>query len=395
MRILYLTNGFPYPLTSGYLRHYFFIRELSQRHQITLLSLVDSSFTPDHAEAMAPFTEKVFTFKVTGRRRSMKQKAVSSVRKLLVRNQPIAEMRATIQKLLHDSPYDALFFSGKPTYAAINGLTIPPMVADLCDASSMRIRLQMQFASRWRRPFLAFDYQQVRRIERKIIEQAGALLVASARDSEAVLGGITDKQASIVPNGVDTGYWKRTSDELGHNTIVFTGAMNYAPNADAAVYLAREIFPLVRHSFPDAQLFIVGHSPRPQVVEAGKQPGVTVTGFVPDVRPYLEKATVFVAPLRFGAGIQNKLLEALAMEVPAIGSPLATAGLVSSHNEQPPVLVAESREAYVELIRQQFVARAESPVPHAEGRQYVERNFNWQKSGRNLLDVMNKMAGLA
>jgi glycosyltransferase involved in cell wall biosynthesis len=382
MRVLYVTNGFPYPLTSGYLRHYFFIRELSRSHRITLLSLVGPGFADSHARAMAPFTESVQTFPDDGRGRSRAGKAMSRLRTLVRGSRAAQNMRLALVELLERRAFDVVIFSGKPTFAAIADLALPPLVADLCDATSARVRRQLQYASAVTRPVLWLDWLQVRRTERAILARADHVLFASARDRDALPG--PRGHATVLPNGIDCRYWRRSSDRLGTNTLVFTGAMNYGPNADAAVYLARDILPRVREASPGASLLIVGHSPTAAVRELSGCPGVVVTGFVEDVRPYLERAALFVAPLRFGAGIQNKLLEALSMGVPAIASPLAADGLRTEAGDAPPVLLAETTEQYARAIAEQLQWRCRDPTPAWEGRHYVERHFNWERAGEQL-----------
>jgi len=138
---------------------------------------------------------------------------------------------------------------------------------------------------------------------------------------------------------------------------------------------------------PGAQVLIVGRDPTPRLQRAGKQPGVTVTGFVDDVRPYLERATVFAAPLRFGAGIQNKLLEAMAMEVPVVASPLAADGLRTESGQRPPVAVASDREQFAAKIVQQLKRRADQPAPDAEARRFVHDHFVWSRSAAQLENI--------
>jgi polysaccharide biosynthesis protein PslH len=388
MRILYITNGFPYPLTSGYLRHYFFIKELSRSHRITLLSIVNASFAPEHAAAMAPFTERIETFMARARRGSRLRKTLDRLGSWMRGEHAVMQMRTAIIELLARERFDAVVFSGKPTYRAIAGLDLPPVVADLCDAASLRFRGELRYASPWKRPLLWMEDRQVRRSERGILSQADYAVFASARDRAALVG---DAAAAglVVPNGVDLAYWRRTSRTLGSDTLVLTGAMNYPPNTDAALLLAHDILPAVRRRVPGARALIVGHSPTPALLRAGRQPGVAVTGFVDDVRPFLEEATVFVAPLRFGAGIQNKLLEALAMEIPTIASPLAAAGLRTADGEAPPVRTADEVGQYVDEIVDQFEASRLDPAPHAAGRDYVRRHFSWAASAARLSAILD------
>ena len=396
MRILYLTNGFPYPLTSGYLRHYHLIKALARHHAITLLSIVGANFAPEHAQAMAPFTERVLTFTSTNKSRSLRRKAINRVRSLaggLQADEAVRQMRAAVERLTHEDGFDVVLFSGKRTYPAIARLDNVPLVVDMCDATSTKLRGSLRYTRLARLPLVLLDYAQVRSAERMLIRNAAHLLFATCRDREAMLGR-NGNHATVVPNGVDLDFWTRSSRERGANTIVFTGAMDYPPNTDAALYLIEEILPLVQRSAPDAQALIVGRDPPPRLVHAGRRPGVTVTGFVDDVRPYLEQATVFVAPLRFGAGIQNKVLEAMAMEVPVIASPLAADGLRTEEGQPPPVQVAQTRPQFAELINRQLAAWAHDAAPDAEARRFVSAHFVWDQSGSKLERVVNDVANV-
>src|SRR5262249_35119838 len=153
------------------------------------------------------------------------------------------------------------------------------------------------------------------------------------------------------------------TSKLGANTIAFTGAMDYPPNTDAALYLVETILPLVQRAIPDARALIVGRDPPARLARAGQRPGVTVTGFVDDVRPYLEQATVFAARLRSGAGIQNKVLEALAMELPVIASPLAADGLRTEDGQTPPAQIVRGVQEFADQIVRALRERASNPAP--------------------------------
>jgi sugar transferase (PEP-CTERM/EpsH1 system associated) len=393
MRILYLTNGFPYPLTSGYLRHYFLIKELSQRHAITLLSIVGANFGAENIAALQPFTERVLTFASKSKSGSLKSKALGRLKSLTGAgqgDQAVRQMREAVERMTQQEPFDAVLFSGKRTYPAIAGIRGLPLVVDMCDATSVKIRGSVRYTRRARLPLLLLDYIQVRAAERMLIGNAAHLLFASVRDRDALVG--RSSQATVVPNGVDTGFWQRKAPERGANTIAFTGAMDYPPNTDAALYLAETILPLVQRAIPDARALIVGRDPTPRLERAGQRPGVTVTGFVDDVRPYLEQATVFAAPLRFGAGIQNKVLEALAMELPVIASPLAADGLRTEDGQTPPAQLAGSAQEFADRIVRTLQERASNPTPDAAARRYVETHFVWRRSGEKLDQVLGSVA---
>jgi len=391
MNILWITNGFPYPLTSGYLRHYFLIKELSPRHAITLLSIVHNDFVAEDVEGMAPLTRRVMTFRSAAKSGGRMRGVLEAVRNLFDRDPAVREMCAAIRELASRETFDAVLLSGKQTLPATRVLGKLPVVVDVCDAASARMLGSARHVHPARRPLPLLKYLHLRHVERRLIRRAAHALFASCRDREALVDG-PDVPATVIPNGVDLDFWRRSSPRRGRDTIVFTGRMDFPANADAAIHLIEEIFPLVRRSVPDAKLLIAGGSPTPALIYAGRRPGVTVTGFVADVRPYLERATVFAFPLRFGAGIQNKILEALAMEVPVVASPLAADGLRTAEGRRPPLQVAYDRIHFAELLIEQLLERANDPAPDAEARRFVKQHFVWKHSGEKLEQILQSVA---
>jgi glycosyltransferase involved in cell wall biosynthesis len=256
----------------------------------------------------------------------------------------------------------------------------------------------MAVSSPTRRVALEQQARQVRRTERKLLDRADRMLFASTRDLEDLLPEARQpadatsaarlRHAAVVPNGVDTAFWSRSAPTLGTDEIVFTGAMSYAPNVDAAVRLARVILPIVQREVPAARLTIVGRDPTPAVGATAEVPGVTVTGYVDDVRPYLERAAVFAAPLRFGAGIQNKLLEAMSMAVPSVVSTLAADGLRTVDGAMPPIVIADGDEATASAIVTVLRRVAADPRPDDEAREYVTGNFVWARSGETIAELL-------
>ncbi|MDQ3146632.1 MAG: hypothetical protein M3R01_06805, partial [Actinomycetota bacterium] len=261
MRLLYVTGGFPWPLTSGYLRHWFLMRELAARHEITLLSLVGADHTPEDVEALADLTTGVHTFPTTSRSRSKVRKAGARLRSLTPgarAGDPAHRLGRAAAELIAAEHHDAVVFSGKRTGPALASLGDLPVVTDLCDATSARIRGSLRHLGPTELPAALLDFAQVSRVERRLVERSDHVLFASWRDLEAVLGTGPAPAATVVPNGVDTAYWHREDAPLGADSVVFTGAMDYAPNDDAARFLIEQIMPLVRRARPAAHLSLVG-----------------------------------------------------------------------------------------------------------------------------------------
>jgi glycosyltransferase involved in cell wall biosynthesis len=382
MRLLYVTNGFPFPLTTGYLRHYHLLHHLGRSHDIALLSLVRSPVPDEHRAELEPAVSEVHVFGETGpsARASTVRRGVRAIRRAVASTSSpgAVALGRTIERLRADA--DAILVSGKRSAEALRAAGDLPLVIDICDATSSRLRGAIRHERPLRALASAVELVSVVRAERDLVRRGDHLLFASDRDRDLILGtggAGTSVAHTVVPNGVDLEFWRRGAPGRGDRTVVFTGKMDFPPNEDAALRLCRTIFPAVRARVPEAQLLIVGRDPTPRLLAAGAGAGITVTGPVDDVRPYLDAATVFAAPLRFGAGIQNKLLEALAMELPVVTSPTAAAGL-HRDGSAPPVDVADDDAAFVDRLVAHL--RSEERDPRRDARAFVSTNFDWSRS---------------
>ncbi|NIW25064.1 MAG: glycosyltransferase, partial [Gammaproteobacteria bacterium] len=287
-------------------RHYHFLRELSRRHEVTLFSLTRSPVTAEALEEIGFYTNGVMTFGTHSASTSRGARQLSRLLGARIHNEmevqrAVEEMKRAVHLLLRSEPFDVVFFHGKHLYPVIEDLHLP-VVVDFCDATSMRIHTKMQYAPHWYRPLLWARRRQVRGLEKQLVQKTQHLAFISPRDREAVLGA--DRSAVVVPNGVDHTYWRRAKKpDSSRNTIIFTGVMDYAPNDDAALYLVREIVPFVRRALPDVEVLIVGRNPSERLKAAAHGvPGVSITGFVEDMRPWYERAAVCVAPVRYASG---------------------------------------------------------------------------------------------
>ena len=389
MKMLYITPAFQHPNVRGPNRHYHFIRELSQRHKITLLTVARSDIPHEAMQEMRSYTHKLYIFNAGRTAQTSTSKALSAVpavgrqisQDLLLRR-TVAEMRETFERLLREESFDVVLFHGKSVFPVIEEAYDLPTVTDFCDATSMRIKTKIDYAPIAKRPLLALRYQQVRRRERDIIEKTPYQAFISSRDREAILG--PEATAEVIPNGLDLNYWKRRNFSREPKSLLFTGVMNYAPNEDAAIYLIDEILPLLKTELPDVKIYIAGRSPTPALLERGEQhPEVIVTGYVDDMRDYLERATIFVSPLRYASGMQNKLQEALAMEVPIVTTSVAAAGL-RIDGQNAPLYVGDGAEQFAQRTLELLERPDEQARLAAASRQFAEEYFDWARSAMQL-----------
>jgi glycosyltransferase involved in cell wall biosynthesis len=369
MRLLYITAEVPWPLTSGYLRHFHLLTGLSRGHDITHLSLTRRTAVPaDAHDALAPAVDRLEVF---GEGRA---DGLGGGRRALHLRRAARELRSAVARELATGRYDAVLLSGKDTFPALGAVGDTPLVIDVCDAASLRLEGELATASGKRAVLLRARLAEMRHIERRLTTRTPHLLFASERDREAVGA----RAGVIVPNGIELDRWTRESPLPAGSGIVFSGAMAYRPNDDAARRLVDRVLPLVREQVPDAWVVLAGRDPLPGLVAAANdRPEVTVTGTVDDLRPHLEGAAVYCAPLRFAAGIQNKLLEALAMEIPVVTTPVAAAGLLGGVAE-PPLAIADDDAGLAAAVVRLLQDPAERMRLALAGRAHVEHHFSWR-----------------
>ena len=379
-------------------RHYHFLRELSRRHEITLMSLTRTPVTTEAMEEIRTYTEDVVTFgtHAAAPKGSMPQLTKflgSRFHNELEVQRAVSDMKRAAHILLRSEPFDVVFFHGKHLFPVIEDLHLP-VVVDFCDATSMRIQTKMQFAPEWYRPFLWARRRQVRGLEDRLVRKTPHLAFISPRDRDAVLP--SGRPAAVVPNGVDHAYWRRRPGvKPSNNTIVFTGVMDYAPNDDAALFLLAEIVPFLRRAIPELEVLIVGRNPSERLkARASTIPGVNVTGFVEDMRPWYERAAVCVAPVRYASGMQNKVLEALAMRVPVVATPVVADG-VRMDDAPAPLCTARDPLEFAETTVRLLRNAAERQRLALEGRRFVEKHFSWRRSAAKLEQMCLSAAGLA
>lgn len=224
---------------------------------------------------------------------------------------------------------------------------------------------------------------KLRRYEPRTAALFHQTLITSAHDADALQSlaraAHVSPSISVVPNGVDLDYFQLAPGSARlPRSVVFSGKMSYAANHDAALHFARDIWPLVRQACPDATLTLAGSGPRADLLALGaaSSTGIHVTGHVPDLRPFLAQASVAVCPLRIGVGIQNKALEAMAMGLPVVATPLAARALppdAPGRVLRTATTPAEFAQAVVDLLTQPGEAREMGLA----ARRYVESHHNW------------------
>lgn len=384
LRVIYITSEIPYPLTSGFLRHYHFMRALGAKHKLTYLSLTKKpEFSEEARAALSPLVASLAVF---GTPKPSEPWLVRNVRRLPLVGKKFQgalrirwaaiELRRAVRKLVREGEHDLIMFSGKNTFPAIAQVDGVPIVADCCDATSGRVAGEIARAKLLRKLWLIMRYVEVRRIEKGLVAKTPHLMFASRRDRRVMAG--REVTGEILPQAVDAEYWQRKTRAPKNNVLILTGVMSYPPNHDAAMFLIKDILPRVRQAIPAVELVIAGRDPLPSLQEvAANDSKISLTGFVEDLRPYLEQAALYVAPIRFASGVQNKILEALAMQMPVITTAVVADGLRLSDTTELPLQLAESAEQFAQSIIALMQNAKERDRLANAARPFVENNFVW------------------
>lgn len=380
--LLLLIHRIPYPPNKGdKIRSYHLLKHLARDYRVHLATFVDDADDWQHV----PTVEKM----CASSHFASLNPTLARVRSLgaLVKNRSLSldyYRDATLERWVdqtvaaHKIERVLVFSSAMAQYA--DKYPNARRVVDFCDVDSDKWR---QYADKksWPMSWLyRHEARQLLSYERQVARNYDASLFVSAPEADLFrqLAPESDARIGFFSNGVDTDYFSPAAAGAspfkdGERAIVFTGAMDYWPNVDAVQWFAAEAMPLLRARFPDLTFYIVGARPTPAVLELARQPNVVVTGTVPDVRPYIAHARAAVAPLRIARGIQNKVLEAMAMATPVVVSPQALEGIEAEPGKE--LLLAQDAAGFADAVAV-LLARSGNDMGLA-ARARVERKYSW------------------
>lgn len=390
--LLYLTHRIPYPPNKGdKIRSYHLLKHLAERYHVHLGTFVDDPDDWQYADKVKQLCRNSFIAELNpklARVRSLG--ALFANRSLSIDYYRHAGLQAWVAQVAkrHDIRRVLVFSSPMAQYAM--DLRDARRVIDFVDIDSDKWR---QYAEKKRWPMnqvYAHEAKQLLRYEQHVARSFDASLFVSQPEAELFkrLAPDSQQKTGFFSNGVDTEYF--CPDPVFDNpyatdaaVMVFTGAMDYWPNVDAVQWFAKNVFPAILQAHPNAQFYIVGSRPSAEVQALAALPGVKVTGTVPDVRPYLAHAQLAVAPLRIARGIQNKVLEAMAMAKPVIVSPQALEGITAVPGEEI-ILAAEAPQFAEAAIK--FLQRPD-PQLGTRARNKVIAQYGWS-SNLSQVDVL-------
>lgn len=383
--LLYLTHRIPYPPNKGdKLRSYHLLRYLSSRYRVHLGTFIDDEADWQYVAAVRKLCVEAHFARLRPIRARLRSLAG------LFRSEPLSvgyyrdsQLQLWVNRVLSQFPVKhVLIFSSVMAQYVMDAGRVR-RIADIVDVDSDKWK-QYAAARRWpTNTIYRREAKTLAQYEKHVTQVFDATSLVSKAEAELFKTLCPESAGKIhhVPNGVDTEYFSPHRNYPNpypetERALVFTGAMDYWPNIDAVVWFAREILPGILCEVPTARFYIVGARPAKQVRKLAALPRTVVTGAVPDIRPYLAHARVAVAPLRLARGVQNKVLEAMAMAIPVVATPQALQGIEARAGME--VLVATDVQEFASRVQQ--LLAADSVIVAQAGYQRILQNYAWEKN---------------
>ncbi len=386
MRLFVLLSRFPYPLEKGdKLRAFHQLRILSQHHQVFLCALHENELEQAWIDEVKKYCSELETIRIS------KFKQLVNLGLAFFGNEPFqvayffqhAAQKKVLASITKWKP-DAIYCQLLRTAKYVEGETAITRTIDFQDAFSKGIERRLETDPWYWKPILSSELRRLNNYEQHVFSTFDHCTIISEQDREQLPFGQRN-EVTVVRNGVELTHFSPSSAPKSVD-VLFAGNMGYPPNVEGAVFLEKEVMPLVRKKIPNAKLMLAGARPAQQVKDlAGEM--TEVTGWVDDIRDCYAKAKVFVAPMMIGTGLQNKLLEAMAMRIPCVTSNLANNALKAEPDTE--ILIAETPQEFADHIVELLTNEPKANRIAEAGNRLVTEHFSWEGATKPLLDILN------
>lgn len=385
MKILWVKSGGFLPLdTGGKIRSYNLLRELARRHEVSVFTFYPEHQDDRHSELEEFCSDVVLQPLDLPSRASFIDMVAYGMN--MLRPVPYSmvkycrpEVAVRLRELLATHTYDAIICDFLLTAAVIPWDHPAPKILFTHNVEAViwerhwRVgRNPLWKMISWR------EYKTMARVERMYLRKADHVLTVSDLDRDVFSGVIDAQKITTIPTGVDVDYFAPCGDALAEqaNHLVFTGSMDWLPNEDAIVYFAEKILPLIQQQVPKVKLWVVGRKPTQKVLAlAAGNPAIEVTGAVPDIRPYMKSAAVYVVPLRIGGGTRIKIFEAMSAGKAVVSTSVGAEGLPVTSGED--ILLADQPEDFAAAVVRLVSDAIERNRISRAARELVESRYSW------------------
>lgn len=386
MRITFILSRFPWPLDKGdKLRAFYQMKQMAMTHEVNVIALTETNVSPDAIDKLSEFCQSITVFRLNRFAQGL------NITLSLFKGKPLqvgyfysSRINLKLNRKLEATKPDVVFCQLIRTAEyGKNAKTLK--VLDYQDALSVGLKRRIKKSGFFLRQILKIEYKRLQHYEKQIFDSFDKHTIITQTDRD-LIPHTQNNSIIIIPNGVDMNHFFPMDNPKKYD-FIFAGNMNYPPNVDAALFLVEKIMPIVWKSIPSATLVLAGANPAAEVQRL-KNDNVHITGWIEDIADAYASAKVFVAPMRIGTGLQNKLLEAMAMKLPAVTTSLANEALKAINQES--ILVGDTSKKIAEqLIR----LLNEKDLYHhisQSGYDFVIENYSWDKVGKLLNEMLKE-----
>ena len=350
MNILFLSTRSPYPLISGHsLRTYHILKGAAQNHNVTLVTFIqlpEHELKDENLNHLRSFCKAVYPFKIPA---DMSRTKLATMLFLnLFSSLPFVGqkydaplMRQKIREIMQTEHIDFVHVDMLPLTVYINEFKSLPRILVNHNVESVRLYRWFQTEPNpIKKAYLGLQWLKLRSFERSAMEKFDGCVVVSEIDRQLLRQMGINNNLFVVPNGTNTEFFKSTGKKVIDNSVLWIGHMDVHTNKDAVLYFWREIYPILKKKYPEVKMTFVGTAPPKEIADAARADGhVRVTGFVDDIRPFIEEAAVMVVPIRIGSGTRLKILDAMAMGKAIVSTSVGCEGINVSNGRN--ILIAD------------------------------------------------------
>lgn len=393
MKILIISPRFPYKHGKADSMTVFHLIEFlaKRKHEVILATFnnYEKFATAEEQAYLKSICKEVHVLDLVKWQKWMRVgKTLLSKEPFQVAHYKVPEMQTLINQLIQKHQPDLLYAHLIRAAEYIKDITTTPKILAMQVAQTLNYKRLIQHERRLaRKLFYTLEHKRIIPYEASINKQFERILLISPNDSKAIASKWSADHVFYSPHGIAVDYY---SEDLGlereANVIAMNGDFGTPTNIDGALYFYESIFPIIRQAVPDVKLWLVGRNPVPEIKSLEKDEGVTVTGRVADIRPYLQRATVGIAPIRAAAGLQNKILVSLASSLPMVVTPNSNEGLRIPDGEV--LLEANNEEAFAQNVIELLTNKFKHQQLSKNSLRYVENYWTWDYHFEKLEEMM-------
>lgn len=381
MKLFVILSRVPYPLEKGdKLRAFNQIKQLSKKNQIVLFALNDTELDEHALEELKKYCVAISIMKFS------KFTIFFNLVRAFFTGMPLQvgyfyfrKAQKKVDELIEKHKPDHIYCQLIRTAEYARSHAAISKTLDYMDVFSKGMERRIKTDPFYMKPILRMEHKRLLKYENKVFDFFNNKTIISEQDRN-LISHPKKQEIKVIPNGVDTDYFK-VIPHTKEFELLFNGNMDYPPNVESVEYLVNKVMPLVWTKMPNVRLLISGASPNNRVLALASKK-VVISGWVDDIRENFAKSKILVAPMQISIGLQNKLLEAMAMQLPCVTSALANNALGAICNEQ--IMVAETPEQYARYIIELLQDDEKAKKIAMNGYQFVIKKFNWQSTTESL-----------